>query len=194
MRVSSFQYPRFLTAWLVACVLACASAADAEPPFFDSPSGPKPLKLPGNPHPIQHTAQDDGGSDPPYEEDHTAQDDGNPSDDGSGDDEKSGGGERDSENRYSPRPRLGDSPMDFEAIPSIDAPLVDLLDTSDLNAPDAREYLVIEFGDDDVTFGSDVLGTDDVVVTRISSGAVPTPGALVVIGLGALALRRRRRL
>ncbi len=187
MRASSFQYPRLLIAIPVIGLLTMVSSVWADPPFPDPDPGSDPLELPEPPDPQEHTAQDDGGV--PVEEDHTAQDEEDPPPSPFDGKEK----KPDPENRESPNPRKGNLPPDMNKGPRFDAPLVDLLDIGSSNAPDARIYLPADGGVDQFTFDVNPVYSDDFVITRISSNAVPTPGALVVIGLGTLALRRRRR-
>jgi hypothetical protein len=164
---------------IVAGLLFAGSSALADPPV--PPSDPPELEDadhadPGPPGGTDHTAQDSAEQPP---EEHTAQDGKNP-------DNKPYPDGRDTPLSGSTVPGTGDKP-------SFTSPLIELLDQTTPRMPDARSYFDGADGEPLVIVDQADGSIRMLVPFSGTTSSVPSPGALVLIGLGALMLNRRRR-
>lgn len=179
MRVISMRLSILTPATIVAGLLVAGSSF-ADPPLPPDPPNYNDANHAGSGPPDGHTAQDNL-DDPPT--DHTAQDNGDPA----------------GKNPDSPGSR--DSPLRDEILPRpheplFTAPLVDLLKLTLPDAPDPRDYRdgysdqpVLSVGGTGGVAGA----TRGMMPVSGTLSTVPSPGALVLLGLGALTLNRRRR-
>lgn len=179
-----FITTKTLTAWLM--VLA-GGAFFTQPIHADIMDPPLPEALP-NDDPLQdHTAQDGPMTD------HTAQDDADPTPEPPGKDPPRW--EKPTPPIVTPHRGDWNDPFNPDADPFV-IPILDQAGIGASSAPDMHDFVggpvhtITLFNQLDFDNGPSERGFNS---PTIGTSAVPTPGVLVVIGLGGLALRGRRR-
>lgn len=187
------QFPALITktsACMAAALFLLGLTPTVQADLFDE--DPIEVMTPPSPNdpPVVHTAQDGPDEDPLLE--HTAQDNIDPGDPEENVKEKKDRG--DSGN--GPFMSRSDT-VDPVRPPGVDGALEPLDLLSGTTAPDARDLIIGSGGDvfqpSLVGDYSDEFAARSSTITGSVYSTVPSPGALVALGVGALLQRRRRR-